>query len=759
MLEKAVDNYLYHAKVQGLPFFYVTSDAEYISVLDELKQSGLKVIKISDFCYKDDKFPSVDDVIDSFHTADVDYKSNRYVLLGLGEYLALRGEAETLKVLRKLKNTMLGTARVVILLRYVNQQMLVIAEEDIRLKSQRLFVRTVLDTGVSIVNVKIQQEIGLVKKPGIKSLLSSFEDGKCGKLYVKSDLDLSQSILPIETVTDAYSVIKLLSIDFPFPKSLGDDDKWDKLLKDVQKHDFSFMKLFEEKHLRSDLEHDFYDKAWGLEYSNWLYFLALKYHSEKIKNPYLKLVINKTADFSEFKNVILNSIIDIPHFDKRFNDLYTARKKLVKDVQDADIAVFIRANEVDPKESIYKYTDNTISEKMAIIQWISNYGIVPEIDSIYPALSSYLREFNFDCGNVSNVLTDYFYNYKRQKVLNRVEPGFEDKARELSKTYAVLDTRANAIAEIDDKKSACLFWIDALGVEYLSYIQDLAKQKGLSFSAKIVRADLPTITVVNKGFFEEWSGGEKHKVSELDEIKHKDKGGFDYRECTAPIHLAKELDVIERAVNEAAVKLATHTCKSFIITGDHGASRLAVIGQHEEKYDTDTKGEHSGRCCKYFKDYDLENSIAENGYIVLTDYGRFKGSRSANVEVHGGSTLEEVVVPVITLSLKKQNEVLVKVLDDDKITVKKKKGITFIIYISDVEFANNVNALRGGIKYLGVSIDDTHFEFEVPDIKRSGKYNFELYDGTNLITVIEINVKGAVGSSDSGFDDLFQGGS
>ena len=754
MLEKAVDNYLATAK--GLPFFYVTGDDDYLSVLEELKQAGLDVIRVSDFCHADDKFPSIDDVIDSFRTADVDYKSNKYVLLGLGEYLALRGEAEAQKVLRRLRDTTLGTARVVILLRYVNQSMAAIADEDIRLRSQqRVCFHSAGDVGVSIINVKVTKGLGLVNKPGIKPLLRSFEDGVRGKLYVKTDLDLSGSILPIQTISDSYSAIKLLSPDLPFPKAFGDEDKWDKLLQDVQRRRLSISEFFEEKHLDSDFEHDFYERAWGLEYKNWLYFLALNYYSERIKNPYLKFVIGKVSDFSEFKNAVLNSIIEIPHSDARFSELYTARKKLVKEVSDEDIAMFIRANEVDPKESIYKYTDNTRRERMAIIQWISDNGIIPEIETIYPALFSYLKKFYFECGSVSDTLTEYFHSYKRQKVLNQIEPGFEERARELSPAYASLDTRANAIAEIKDKKCTYLYWVDALGVEYLSYIQDLAKQKGLSFSVKIVRADLPTITTINKGFFEEWSGGEKHKESELDEIKHKDKGGFDYRKCSAPIHLARELEVIEHAVSSAAVELAMHTCKSFVIASDHGASRLAVIGQHEEQYDTDTKGEHSGRCCKYFANYDLANSVAENGYIVLTDYGRFRGSRAANVEVHGGATLEEVVIPIITLSLAKQSDVSVTVLEAEKITVDRKKGITFTIYISDVEFANDVKVKRNGTTYPGASTDGKHFKFEVSDIKRSGKYEFDLLDGSNLITKITINAKGAVGSSNSGFDDLF----
>lgn len=52
----------------------------------------------------------------------MDYRQNKHVLIGLGEYLALRGAEITEKVLRRLKNTTLGTARVIILLRCVTPQ-------------------------------------------------------------------------------------------------------------------------------------------------------------------------------------------------------------------------------------------------------------------------------------------------------------------------------------------------------------------------------------------------------------------------------------------------------------------------------------------------------------------------------------------------------------------------------------------------------------------------------------------------------------
>lgn len=120
MLCENVKSYLANSK--GLPFFYVVGDEDYKEILSEFTQSGVIIDRVSDFCPKDDKYPDIDDIIDHFRTLDMDYRQNKHVLIGLGEYLALRGAEITEKVLRRLKNTTLGTARVIILLRCVTPQ-------------------------------------------------------------------------------------------------------------------------------------------------------------------------------------------------------------------------------------------------------------------------------------------------------------------------------------------------------------------------------------------------------------------------------------------------------------------------------------------------------------------------------------------------------------------------------------------------------------------------------------------------------------
>lgn len=752
MLCKSVCNYINSAK--GLPYLYVVGDNDYLSVLQDLKQQGLDVVRISDFCSAPDRFPSIDELIDYFRTADVDFKSNKCVIVGLGEYLALRGEEEANKVLRKLKGTTLGSARVVILLRCVTAQVENVVSDDIRIKDQqRLFYAQDTLSDISLINVDYQ--LGVVKDKGVKFLLQKLEDGANGKQMVSSDLLFDKSLIQVKSLKEPYDLILHNSKGFRLPKCYGSNVYWTRLAADLKKFNYSLDAFLHANELDDDFDSELYNRINGLEYSNWLYFISLKHYCSKIDNSYLKYAVEQTESFEDFKKKVLTAIVSVSHLDTRHKQFYNERKKLVKGFPDEDIALFIAENKIDYHESIYNYTDNTLEERKAIIDHISGNGIPSNLELIYPALANYLKKYLFSCGALSDELTDYFTEYKLQKVENKISDNFIDKVRYYAKSlkYTHLKTRDNVINALDDKKSTSLVWIDALGVEYLSYFVELARQKGLAINIDVARADLPTITSINKQFYEDWQF-DKRKFSDLDDYKHKDVGGFNFESCETPIHLASELALIDRVVGFASTELAMHRCKKVVIASDHGASRLAVLFNQEEKYETDTKGEHSGRCCKQF-DNDLEYAISENGYTILADYGRFKGSRKANVEVHGGASLEEVVVPIITLSLKTSGKIDIRLLNKDAIFADVKNGASIEVYISDIINKNNVRIIVKDTQYMATCKDSTHFAFNLTNIKRSGTYNAELYDGDSLIGSLEIKVKGKAGNIKSDFDDLF----
>lgn len=755
MLCEAVKSYLANAK--GVPFFYAVGDENYNQILSELKQNSVIVDRISDFCPKDDKFPDIDDVIDYFRTLDTDYRQNKHVLIGLGEYLALRGSAFAEKILRRLDKTTLGTARVVLLLRCVTQQVNALQMDDNRIVEQnRLYIEenAVSSVTVTCTSYFSQKDVAI----GVKKLLHDLEDGLSRNIHAISALDFSQSLVPVSYIKTPFEAIQHVVPGVELTDSMGATAQWEQFYQELLRCNGSLDKLFSRYDCADDFEEDIYEKCAGLEFKNWVFYISLKQNYDRIQNDYLAYVVANTDCYEDLRINLLTGIVHIPRSDGRFHNLYTERKKLVKGFPESEIAAFIRENQIDPMESIYRYTDNTKMEREAIISWVAQHGYIAEIEIIYPALAQYLGEYVFDCGGLSDELTKYFKQYRLMKVTNQITPEFlaqvEQNAQKLPYTH--LETRDSAILRIPDKKDAFLYWIDALGVEYLSYIAILAKKKGLSIHVDIAYVELPTITSINKGFFEKWAGSKKEKEPRLDEIKHKEEGGYFYRPGQAPVHMASELEVIRKSIDRAATELAMHTCKTFVIASDHGASRLAVIHHQEEKYDTDTKGEHSGRCCKEFADADLPQAICENGYLVLADYGRFKNSRAANVEVHGGASLEEVIVPIITLSLKKQCDLIIELLNADEVYCDRRLGTTIQLYISDADNTQSISVVIDEKRYAAKGSDKTHYEVNLYDMRRAKKnVSAAIYDGDDLIGTVHFDIKGKMATVNNDFDDLF----
>lgn len=753
MLCKEVQNYISTAK--GLPFFYVVGDEEYCSVLEELKQADISVVRMSDFCFKDDKFPSVDELVDYFRTSDVDYRNNKFVVVGLGEYLALRGSVIADKELRRLKNTTLGNARAILLLRGVSAQAIKSIRDDNKITDQqRAHIADDTLTNISITNMPA--DVGLVSKPGIKALLRDLEEGASGNVDVSTSLMLDNSLFPITTLLGTHSVIKRLVGNLSLDSSIGTEEQWHRLLVELNKCGKDINSVFEKNDIDERVVDDLHFVVSGLEYRNWLVFLYFKLNLEKIQNAYLRHVVEITDSFEDFKTNLMVKITEFSHTDRAFRNLYDERKRLLRGFPEEDVAIFVKANEVDPDESIYRLTDNTLLEKKTVVKWIAQHGISDAIAYVYPALDEYLKKYVFDSAVLSEELTEYFDAYKHQKVTNHFSDNFIELVEKYAAgiAYAQLPTRDNAIKAISDKDGAFLYWIDALGVEYMSYITALAKKKGLSIHTDIVRSDLPTITSINKQFYDQWSGGKKYKEEDLDNIKHKSKGGYFFTVDEDPIHIPAELEVIEKAMNTAAMELGLHHCRSFVIASDHGASRLAVVKKQEVPYETDTKGEHSGRCCKAFDGCDVPYKVEDNGFIILSDYGRFRGSRPANVEVHGGASLEEIVVPVITLTLKKQANVKIQVLHPDNIIIERHNGVSLDLYISDVDYPNSVSVIVEDKPYKGVADDGTHYTFELKDIKRAKTkpYSADVFDGSDLIGSISFKVKGKAATVKDDFD-------
>ena len=523
------------------PYFLFISDDQYKVVIGELSMLGLENVQMSSFCGSDDKLPDIDGLLNHIKEADVNAKSKKFFVTGLGEYLALRGPDEASRTLSRLKDLNVGGAKVVLLLRGLASQVAGL-QADPRLDERRF---SVIDKAGSDVSITLAApSVGLPALPGFKALLNELEEGRCGNVVVNTAINLDKAIFTVHHISNAYDGIKFSTRGFVLERSCGSDTHWAELLTELNQSNNSLDEVFERNGLGNNLEYNLYARAAGSDYRNWLYFICLKSRVDTLQNGYLRFVLDKTSRFEDFVSNTLNAIIEIPHTDKRFSSFYRERKELIKMFPESDVTNFVVNNRKVVSESIYKLTDSTRVEREEIIVWLSKNGLIPELDGIYPTLAAYLKKYIFKCPELADLLTEYFEAYKRQKLSNELEPDFLEKVDQLALTreFNRLPTR-NEIMDNVGENETFLYWLDALGVEYLGLIEDLAQKRGLSIRVHIARAELPTITSINRDFFDAWQG-RKEKNSELDNTKHSDAGGYNFTNNELPIHLAKELEII-----------------------------------------------------------------------------------------------------------------------------------------------------------------------------------------------------------------------
>ena len=745
----------------------MVGDSNYDDIKLKLLETSLKPVKVSEFCRNADKRPNLDNLVGNVDFADIDGQSRdkKILILGLGEYLALCGEDVAFNHLSKIKDMKVGNARIVILLRGVTSIVQRLRTGDpTRFDGRRVLFTD--DTISSLNVVFMPSKLKLPSVAGLRGLLGEFENGKTA-IKVKTNIVFDSPMFVVRRINSAYEAIKDLVPTFPIAETFGTEEQWNEFLASLNAVNGEINSIIEEFGINP--ENSF--SAWinGVSYKNWLYFISLKLKLSEISNSYLKYVIEKTTLFEDFKRNVINTIIDVPHVDRQFNTFYNERKILVEKFVESDIAAFVSENRRNVTESIYKLTDNTLTERQEFISLFSSVEkkiFLQRAEFSYPALFDYLQKYIFMDPKVNQelntLLTEYFEAYKSQKINNVIQDDFLEQVEMLAteRKYNSLPTRSEVLTSLDLTNSY-LYWVDALGVEFLGYIQKLCKNKDLSLRIYIAQAELPTITSMNSKFYTEWEGL-KEKEQRLDELKHKESDGYIHQSGHSPLYLAKELDIISEVFEKAATKLALHECKKVLVVSDHGASRLAVIHEQEEKYDTDTKGEHSGRCCKKPVDYSptsydlpfVTESI-DGQFLVLANYGRFKGSRRANVEVHGGASLEEVVIPIIEITLANP-DASVEVINNDKLFASFRKPLEFTLF-SKTEL-QRVTVVIEGIEtaFRAEKNDKNHYQIKT-SIKRSGTYLAKVYDNDNLIGQINIDVLSETQkkSSSDDFDSLF----
>lgn len=722
---------------------------DYFAILEKLQQRVYLIECVSGWCSQKDNVPNMELGIDTICSSE-----KSVLLLGFSQYLKFRGEQELCKKLSNICGR--TTASKVIVLCYKSEKCFrKILKNDMRLEHQfrRVFDSSNTEIEATIIFVDTMLDIPNAVNcyNGMQELFKSIEERLGGEFYVQSKWDVADfrdSLYKLKEISSAYDV--LLQFDLPILKKLskdcGPDKNWGLLLKKVSEGS-SFEEILDSEftsgfYYAQDL--GLYLKNWeeltGLK--KWLYFIHAK-TSINNKNRVLAEAAYNATSIENFINNLLRNILNISPNAKTFKWAYGARKELLKNsgISENYVINFCKYAEIKGNDKIYYLTDNTQYEKEEIVKCISNFKdtdakysdaeIKAILGLVYPDLAAYLSDYYF----ANPLLDNYFGEYKFQKIRNEIRPKFMELVKEhaTKREYNYeLPYRSEKVEIIADRENSWLYFFDALGVEFLSYIMAKCDQYRMNAKVSVCRSNLPSITSLNKEFLNEFDSSKTvANLKELDELKHEGKYDYDYQKTKYPIHITKELKIVDEVLSKANKKLLDGDCKKVVIISDHGASRLAVINEHVYDFDVDSKGTHGGRCCAYSSDIEdkVEFATIEDNYYVLASYDRFRGGRAASVETHGGATLEELVVPIIELT-RKDTDIEIELVSNE-IYVSFKVKADLEVY-SSVHIVKPV-ALVNGKFYQGQVKRENIYSFVMPDIKKIGTYNVSIYDDNNSL--------------------------
>lgn len=400
------------------------------------------------------------------------------------------------------------------------------------------------------------------------------------------------------------------------------------------------------------------------------------------------------------------------------------------------------------EERLAFLTGDTREERIYILrmvgQWLKQDAaqvcVSETLKLRYSLLQAYLGPMPAELGPVYN---EYISEYKAHKLANTLPESDERFFRgiepdSLTFRYSVINQN------ITD--STVMLWIDGLGFEYLSLLLDRLSQNkdGAVVSCALTQALLPTETEFN----EQWKQMKVpyEKLDKLDKLAH--KGVVDEPDYYACIE--EQLAFFNKVSDKVNELLKNY--QRVIITGDHGASRLAARFFHTRKglpvFKDATPLSH-GRYCNIkskpdgvYEDLIEASDLSGQHYLVFTSYNHFSlggfatGKDDDNViygEVHGGASPEEMIVPVVVFDSKVSLPLSVKWSDDKSETRLKRK----IAKVS-LEFSKEIKTLEVRAGAINAETNDTgdgktwtiSFEQIVP-----GDYNLAIVADGKLVKI------------------------
>ena len=740
------------------------NDHDFQCLVKRMRIDGNKTcVFVHDYCGKG--LPQIDALF-----RDVK-KKDCFVVIGLSSYAMLLGKKRAEELMARLQELSVA-GHVIVLLSHMKEIRLSRMQQDQHL-SYRVLLLEGDPTPLPSIYLASPEEnsFGQSVLPNIQALLEKLEqyDSATGEtsfvarigfpreIFSESMYSIRSSKGIFEELVKAYPVLKGALKECWgtkeewawFAKYWEESLSWSALAKRCFGLETHFSTILKQEYGQSD------------ERETWLYWLLLKVQGAS-EDAYLSYALGKSRHWQDLWEHIFLSLSSLSFQMREFEKYCEGRKRLLEGqtIPATWVSEYQDAIAQKGRDAIWYLFAGTAWEEKMLFQCLADYNYTKEevmgvLKTHFPDLFAYMKSFTFTMHQkvperLVPLLTKYFDDYKWQKLMNHLTPDFKAQVNTLAehRVYNQFPIRSLALSQMK-KENTMMYFVDALGVEYLSYISEKCKTYGLLLSIQVVHGELPSITSQNTEFM----NADVTNIKDLDALKHESQT-YNYEKQKIPLHLVAELKAIDGVLQTIRNGLLTKEMKSAIIISDHGATRLAVLNDEEygaEFIVGESKGQHSGRCCQVEEDPGIPFAAYENGYAVLANYMRFKGSRKADVEVHGGATLEETLVPLLQISLKPKDPM---VEFQPALVQLRKKEVGELLLVTNFDMADPYIIVNGKI-YRGKL--DTHRRraiIPLPDMKRTHDYMADIYDGDTLLKEqVAFHVKKEVAKDNLG--DIF----
>lgn len=759
---KKIDRYLKKDDVEPLIVDVQNgADLDAIMIHYKLPQNVFLCASDTEFC-KTDEFPIIPNILERLSN-----ENRNFFVSEISSFFMLKGEKALVQELKELLSMSIA-GHVVILTFQCAEYLRTLIKNDRRLDSRICILDGVPSVRPRLIftetDIKLTGASRVIK--GLQGIAKAVESSAAEELYIETKKNKSGYPLSLYVISDLKNPYKILchldGITSELEESYGSKEDWQYALSEFQEYP-SWQQLISAKIgsiynldlVLSTYQQNSADKKWL-----WLFFVGLKlFHAGD--DLYLNKAAEAASSPSGFVHNLYRTILEIEPTDSTFVSIYERRKAHLNAIGNPldEVNNFCKIVQSKGRYALYYLTDNTIQEKELIFKLLDRYSedferteLFSILERVYPDLCAYLTPYRFK----NQLLDSYFQEYKYQKVVNKIFPNFMEvvEKQAVDRDYNIILPPRSSVIEKIDVTNAQTYFTDAMGVEYLGYIVSRCHALKLMAKITVCRCELPSITSRNKEFWDVLST-ERFPiitVDKIDKIKHHGEEGYDYsrEDRKLPIHLIRELELIDELLKKIKTNLVSGSYQKAILISDHGASRLAVIHETENLWEMESNGQHSGRCCpKSEIDERPDSATDAEDFWALANYDRFKGSRKANVEVHGGATLEEIAVPIIEISnLSAAVEVKIMPIDSTalfadipEITVSFRKKAAIKIFAT--EKLTDVSVVIDGHVYEANPIDDNFYIVEeMAEIRRAKTYSVDvLAGGIPVATDLQLRVK------------------